>query len=213
MKQPLKVTCGAKNRQGEPCKKPPMKGKSRCRNHGGKTPTGTKGNRTHGLYSVALSEEERELWDEMKLGTVDDEIRLCRIQLRRAMNLDAQIQKAPNDVKNLAGVELVEIRRSTGAEKKSTTDAVSKRPDVHGRMNWLIGRIAQLEKTRAELIAASRVVDDDPDAHARRIIEAVAAMNEVEFGEYWDDGPDEERQARAIAKSQQRRAREGNGEG
>src|SRR5688572_32456848 len=112
-----KRTCGAKNRQGEPCKVRPMVGKNRCRLHGGKTPTGTKGNRTHGLYSSALSDEERDLWDDIQLGNVDDELRLCRIQLRRAMNLDAEITKAPNDPKNLAGIELVEIRRTTGNGK------------------------------------------------------------------------------------------------
>jgi hypothetical protein len=108
---------------------------------------------THGLYSSALTDEEQALWDDIKLGNVDDELRLCRIQLRRAMNLDAEISRAPNDPKNLAGIELVEIRRTTG-NGKSNTDAVSKRPDVAGRMNTLLGRIAQLEKTRAELIAA-----------------------------------------------------------
>jgi hypothetical protein len=34
---------------------------------------------THGLYSSALSEEERDLWDDIQLGNVDDELRLCRI--------------------------------------------------------------------------------------------------------------------------------------
>ena len=29
------VRCGAKTRSGEPCKKASMKGRSRCRNHGG----------------------------------------------------------------------------------------------------------------------------------------------------------------------------------
>jgi len=131
-----------------------MLGKERCRLHGGKTPKGKHtGPLKHGLYSSALSEEERDLWDDIQLGNVDDELRLCRIQLRRAMNLDAAIAKAPNDPKNLVGVELVEIRRTTG-NGKSSTDVTSKRPDIAGRMNALIGRIAQLEKTRAELIAA-----------------------------------------------------------
>lgn len=75
----------------------------------------------------------------MQLGNVDDEIRLCRIQLRRAMNLEVSINRSPNDAKNLVGVELVEIRRSTGPSG-STADSVSKRSDVMGRMNWLIGR-------------------------------------------------------------------------
>ena len=159
MDKPSKTICGARNRQGQPCQKPPMRGKNRCLAHGGKTPKGRNGgalneNHKHGLYSSALTDEERELWDEIKLGNVDDELRLCRIQLRRAMNLDAAIGKAPNDPKNLVGIELSEIRRTT-SNGKSTTDAVSKRPDVAGRMNTLLGRIAQLEKTRSELLTAA----------------------------------------------------------
>src|SRR4051794_1434009 len=160
MKDSSKRVCGATNRQGQPCQKPPLKGKQRCMMHGGKTPKARHtGPLKHGLYSSALNDEERELWTEIQLGNVDDELRLCRIQLRRAMNLEASISKAPNDAKNLAGIELVEIRRSTGAGG-ARTDAVSKRPDISGRMNWLIGRIAQLEKTRAELIAAQAEHDD-----------------------------------------------------
>ena len=33
-------TCGAKNRQGRPCAKPPLRGRERCRNHGGASPVG-----------------------------------------------------------------------------------------------------------------------------------------------------------------------------
>ena len=34
------VICGAKNRKGLPCSKPPIKGRTRCRLHGGRTPVG-----------------------------------------------------------------------------------------------------------------------------------------------------------------------------
>lgn len=34
------VICGAKNRKGLPCSKPPCKGRTRCRLHGGRTPVG-----------------------------------------------------------------------------------------------------------------------------------------------------------------------------
>ena len=33
----LGVRCGAKTRKGSPCQNPAMKGKARCRNHGGKS--------------------------------------------------------------------------------------------------------------------------------------------------------------------------------
>ena len=41
-KEPVPPTrCGAKNRQGNPCQKWPIKGRTRCRNHGGKSLIGT----------------------------------------------------------------------------------------------------------------------------------------------------------------------------
>jgi hypothetical protein len=135
---------------------------------------------THGLYGASLTDEEQEIWDEIKLGNVDDELRLCRIQLRRAMNLDAAISRAPNDPKNLAGIELVEIRRTTG-NGKSNTDAVSKRPDVASRMNTLLGRIAQLEKTRSELITAAQAAGDGAGDVARDLVDTLRAMKRTEF--------------------------------
>jgi len=56
-KQPhAPLTCGAKTRCGEPCKLPPVKGKMRCRMHGGANGSGApKGNQNalkHGYYSA-----------------------------------------------------------------------------------------------------------------------------------------------------------------
>ena len=55
--------CGAKNRHGEPCAAPAMRGKRRCRLHGGhstgaRTPEGIErirlANTKHGLYSAEV---------------------------------------------------------------------------------------------------------------------------------------------------------------
>jgi hypothetical protein len=164
MKTPMDHTekriCGARNRQGKPCQKPPMKGKNRCLAHGGKTPTGTKGNRKHGLYSAYLTEAEQEQWDGIQLGVVDEELKMLRIYLARCVALDAQISKDPNSTVNSASMELTEVRRSSGQEGPISVDVISKRPDVMSRMNWIIGRIAQLEKTRSELLAAERAAGE-----------------------------------------------------
>jgi len=150
-----KRICGAKNRAGKPCQVPPMTGKERCRLHGGKTPKGTKGNLKHGLYAAHLTEAEKAAWNDIPLGVVDDELRLCRVWLNRAFELENEIRRKPNSADHLAGFELSEIRRSKDW-KGDSTDVVSRRPDVSARVNWLLGRIAQLEKTRAELIAAAK---------------------------------------------------------
>ena len=50
------VICGAKTRSAKPCPNAPMKGKRRCRMHGGATPCGAaSANFKHGRYSKVIS--------------------------------------------------------------------------------------------------------------------------------------------------------------
>ncbi len=52
--------CGAKNRQGKPCRAPAMKGKKRCRLHGGKSLGGNAhGRYKHGQWTRDAIEERR----------------------------------------------------------------------------------------------------------------------------------------------------------
>ena len=158
MKQPKPyATCGAKNRQGEPCQRPPLKGKSRCKLHGGASKKGTadnKRNTRHGLYTQSLTEDEYALWSSIEIGNVDNEIRMAKVMLNRALALAAEIRQAPNSAQNLAGFELSEITQSVKGGKKDSS-MTSKRPDTFAQIDRLMGRIAGLEKTRAELIAAA----------------------------------------------------------
>lgn len=49
------MQCGAKTRDGDPCKNPPMRGAKRCRMHGGKSPRGLAHPSTkHGRRSIDL---------------------------------------------------------------------------------------------------------------------------------------------------------------
>lgn len=155
MKQPKTyVTCGAKNRQGEPCQRPPLAGKTRCKLHGGATPKGLKNAVKHGIYRKTLSDEEQAMWLDIQVGSVDDEIRMMKIMMNRAIETNAAIRAAPNDVKNMAGFELSEINRTTKGGKQDTS-LTSKRPDTVAMIDRFAGRIASLEKTRAELLAAA----------------------------------------------------------
>ncbi|QQP94038.2 hypothetical protein IGS68_35090 (plasmid) [Skermanella sp. TT6] len=149
-----------------------MAGKTRCMMHGGKTPKGTRGNRTHGLYSRHLTADEQAQWDDISLGAVDDELRLLRVYLARCVALDA----------GTADLELAEVRRTSGAGGDTET-TIAKRPDTSGRMNWLIGRIALLERTRSDMIVAQQQAGKDPYEQARMIREALDAMAKIENGE------------------------------
>jgi hypothetical protein len=174
--------CGAKNRQGNPCGKSPLRGKNRCALHGGKTPTGTKGNRKHGIYSDAMTADELEIWPEIisRLGTVDEEIHVIRLQLRRALICQQKVQEAPADLKNLAGVEITEIRRSNRGDDGPIVDVISKRADYHAIIDRLSGRLANLERTRAELLAAARDTGENTTDKARDFTETLKAMRDTE---------------------------------
>ena len=53
---PVRSMCGAKTRDGSPCKSRPVTGRKRCRMHGGTSPGAPKGNRNawrHGERSAA----------------------------------------------------------------------------------------------------------------------------------------------------------------
>ena len=57
--------CGAKTRRGTPCKSPAVRGKKRCRMHGGAKGSGApKGNRNavkHGYYTEKAVEERNKI--------------------------------------------------------------------------------------------------------------------------------------------------------
>ena len=74
---------------------------------------------------------------------------------------------------NKAGLVLSEVRQSTNGDGKST-DVITRRPDTIILINVLLGRIAQLEKTRSELLTATRDSGDGVDEKAR-----VPTANEV----------------------------------
>lgn len=132
-----------------------MIGKTRCKLHGGKSPATNKNALKHGLYTKTLSPEEQALWSEIEVGNIENEIRMMKIMLNRAIELNAAIREAPNDAKNLAGFELSEISKSSKGGGKADTSFTSKRPDTVAMIDRFAGRIASLEKTRAELMAAA----------------------------------------------------------
>lgn len=74
-------TCGAKTRDGDPCKNAPVTGSKRCRMHGGKTPSGVASvHFKHGRYSKNLPTHLADDYEEALLdpNTLDlyDEIAL-----------------------------------------------------------------------------------------------------------------------------------------
>jgi uncharacterized protein YjcR len=57
--------CGARTRKGTPCQAPAVRGKARCRMHGGAkgsgAPVGNRNALKHGMYTKAALEEQKAL--------------------------------------------------------------------------------------------------------------------------------------------------------
>ncbi len=84
--------CGAKTSSGEPCKRAPLKGKTRCKLHGGASTgphvhadiSGNKRATIHDVYSRYETDEERAIGKELEILDLFAELRTARLQLIRA---------------------------------------------------------------------------------------------------------------------------------
>lgn len=149
--------CGAKTRSGAPCKTPAMEN-GRCRMHGGKTGKTHKGNQhavKHGIYGSVLSDEEKELWDQVELGKVDDELRLCRLRLVRALKAEEAAQEQPE----LDGrTEEPAVVGGVPLDDEIIEKRAFKRRDYSALIDRLMGRIESLERTRLELVNKGKLL-------------------------------------------------------
>src|SRR5687768_5474221 len=109
------------------------------------------------------------------------EIRMIRVWLARAGAMDYEVSKDPNSAKNLTGFELTEITQTTKGGSKGDSSITSKRPDLWARKDRLLGRLAHLVKTRAELIAAAQAAGEGAGDVARDLVDTLRAMKRTEL--------------------------------
>lgn len=146
--------CGAKTRAGGRCSRLGMLN-GRCYFHGGKS-TGPKDTTKtalnavkHGIYTRHMTDGERADYAAVQLGTVDDELRMTRIQLARALAAQAA-SKGQLEIS-----EVVTHRVIGPGSRRDVTKIVR---DYTPIIDRLTARIESLEKTRAMLRA-----DNPPD--------------------------------------------------
>ena len=146
--------CGAKKRSnGEPCKRHAIPGSSRCKLHGGKSsgPQNLSGNKNAAkpgsIYSQFLTDDENDLLASIQLGRVDDELRLTRIRLMRAL---ARENEFGNTLEvDSAKEEPIQINGKETALMSITT--TSKVRDYSGLIDRLTARVESLERTKEDL--------------------------------------------------------------
>lgn len=140
--------CGAKTRGGEPCKRHAVPGSARCKLHGGAASKANKANKhaakPGSIYSQFLTDAENDMLSRIELGRVDDELRLTRIRLMRALNQE-------NERGDTAELE-ARVEREGAGEYQAKTEEKYKVRDYSGLIDRLTGRIESLERTRAELL-------------------------------------------------------------
>ena len=153
--------CGAKTRSGSPCQSKAM-ANGRCRMHGGKSTGAPKGNKNNlkagGIYSQFLTDEERAISAAMELGNLDEEIKLCKIRLMRALKAEAEQQAQVEEFNKLELEALNESPSLIGGlpdNDEIIQTKQFKRRDYGTIIDRLIARIESLETRRASLVQMS----------------------------------------------------------
>ncbi|ULJ65926.1 HGGxSTG domain-containing protein [Wielerella bovis] len=152
--------CGAKTRSGLPCQKSPM-ANGRCKLHGGKSTGAPKGNKNRvaagALYSEYYTEEEQQLAENLELESIDEELRLCKIRLHRALKLESEQQAEMLELERIVqspalvgGIPMTDDDDIAPIEQKTFV-----KRDYDSIINRLIGRIETLTATRQRLISGS----------------------------------------------------------
>lgn len=156
--------CGAKTRSGQPCKANAMPN-GRCRKHGGKStgaPSGNQNARKHGIYSDAIHAYESELWEQIGVGSLDDDIRIAKLQLRRALIAQNKADSGDGLDLDLDSINTVLPAVSegeedgTGSQPSQTQTVQRRRRQYEDIINRLLGRIGDLEAKRADILIKSR---------------------------------------------------------
>lgn len=147
--------CGAKKRNGEACQKPPIKGKTKCRLHGGLSkpnpaPKNNKFASKHNIYSQFMTEEEIEFSQQSELHSVDSELKLCKVQLTRALKAKQAQDDAIKDQDKVA-IDSMTLGDANPQDQSGGDRIVYKRKDYDALIDRLIGRISMLTKQRNEL--------------------------------------------------------------
>lgn len=130
----------------------------RCRLHGGETKNrkefkrGHKVNTTHGIYTDAVLPGEEEFYASLQAGNVDEEIRMCKLRLRRAMIMETR-QRQLLEKGKAGDQELKDSMYLKESSKKMfvETDGSGARDEN--------GKLKNVKKSKAETVEVRTTVD------------------------------------------------------
>jgi hypothetical protein len=103
--------------------------------------------------------------DQIPIGTVDAELKVCRIRLLRAMKAKELIDVAPNDPSNEAGMVVTTVtqsqksgKRGKYAESEQFNEVLRSRTDYDAIIERFLGRIGTRGLIRASGAAQMRSI-------------------------------------------------------
>lgn len=143
--EPLPDRCGAECRSGGYCTQYPVDGSERCRMHGGTQPKGMDSpNAVHGLRSDYLSEDDREIYEEVRqhdnVDLLQEELWMVKTKLLRAA-------KATEGNEAVGMAEDLLEKIEDGHADDETIQALAKLLQVSdGAVDRAIGRLIDLSK-------------------------------------------------------------------
>lgn len=140
--EPLSDRCAAQCKSGGYCENYPVEGSERCRMHGGSTPKGMDSpHAVHGLRSPYLSEEDREIYDEVRkhdnAELIQEEIWSIKTKLLRAAREAGGNEAEPLVREMLEDVDDVD-EETIGALAKTLQVSQSALDRALGRLNDLV---------------------------------------------------------------------------
>ena len=158
------AVCGAKTRNSNTCKNAAM-ANGRCRMHGGKSTGAPKFNsngRKHGIYSKFLSEEESQIANDFDLSQIDDELRLCKVRLMRALKHEHEQGGGEEALELISKITTPPIIGGVPVADDEIGDIVERtfsKKDYSPLIERLIARIQSLTSTRYQLMLQNMDVE------------------------------------------------------
>jgi hypothetical protein len=155
------AVCGAKNRRGHPCQRPPQPGKKRCWYHGGADRSGAQaGNKNgvkHGFYSRrCLPSEIQALTQLTGAPDLANELRITRLMLGRVLLAWTKAIRSGD------GLSLVEIESGGGLE---TPRRIRRAIDYASHF----ARLARTAAYLSQVMTQAGTGDNDPESIAAQV--------------------------------------------
>lgn len=186
--------CGAKTRAGTACKRRPLKGKTRCRLHGGLAGA-PKGNlnavktgahidpaKHPDLFRDLLDPEDRQFWDEIvveKRHQLEQELMLLTLRERFMLQRIAQLKK-----QEFTTVE-IEEESGTDADKGPYSRRTVKRLATLGQIQAIEEALTRIQNTKAKALELLLKMDQEQQPAAGNAVDKFLAALGQAAAEVW----------------------------